>query len=249
MLRVYPPRELTTDGPPLLLAARRLPPAASDAATWPLAPRVSPPSREGGLENTSCARPQVSLTRGRTPSPPNEHAIGPPLLPTSVLVPLLSDSAGDRPIDGSNVVLNAHKPPGKKKNSRLLLGRVPKTSRQPATQSAPPAAVTGQTLTHDLSQGSEIPATDHSRVQEIDSSDGTGDDEEVCALLPLGGASSAQSEERLPLLSSSPLLELTWPSDQQPSLAEVTRLRKAKKAAIGPRKRALLRSCCLAPSQ
>ena len=122
VLRVYPPRELTTGAPPLppmpanlpgLLAARQLPPAASDAATLPLAPRVSPPPREGGLGNASCAPPQVSLTRGRTPSPPYEYAIGHPLLPTSVLVPLLSNSAGDRPIDSSNVVLNAHKPPSK----------------------------------------------------------------------------------------------------------------------------------------
>ena len=79
----------------------------------PLASRVFPLAREGGLENASCAPPPVSLTRGRTPSPPNEHAIAPPLLPTSARVPLLSDSAGDRLIDDSNVVLNAHKPPGK----------------------------------------------------------------------------------------------------------------------------------------
>ena len=103
-----------------------------------LASRVRLPAGEGSLENPSCDPPPVSLTRGRTPSPPNEHATGPPLLPTSVVAPLPSDPADDRLIDDSSVVLNAHKPPGKSKIARPLLSRVQKAKILANQPTSPP---------------------------------------------------------------------------------------------------------------
>ena len=138
------------------------------------ASRVRPPAGERSLENPSYDPPPVSLTRGRTPSPPNEPATGPPLLPTSVVAPLPSDPADDRLIDDGSVVLNAHKPPSKSKIARSLLSRAQaKNSRPPANQSAPLAAVAGQSL-----------APDPRGVQEIDSSDGGCVDEEDCEVRP-----------------------------------------------------------------
>ena len=191
-----------------------------------LASRDFSPSEEGYLEHSARALPPVSHTRGRTPSPPNEHGIAPPVLPTAMLALLPSDLAGDRLIDGS-VVLNAHKPPSKQKTARPLLpllSRVQKSrnARQLANSTAPSAAVTVRSLTP-ASRG----------VQEIDSSDGGPGDEEssgVNALLPPSGGPAARSEEGVAPLSSSPPLGLTWPSDQQPSAEEAARLKRAKKA-------------------
>ena len=191
-----------------------------------LASRDFSPSEEGYLEHSARALPPVSHTRGRTPSPPNEHGIAPPVLPTAMLALLPSDLAGDRLIDGS-VVLNAHKPPSKQKTARPLLpllSRVQKSrnARQLANSTAPSAAVTFRSLTP-ASRG----------VQEIDSSDGGPGDEEssgVNALLPPSGGPAARSEEGVAPLSSSPPLGLTWPSEEGSSAEEAARLKRAKKA-------------------
>ena len=70
----------------------------------------------------------------------------------------------------------------------------------------PPAVVTGQTLTRVLSQGSGKPATNHSGVQEIDSSDGAGDDD--CEVHDYGTDACESTFTPTPPGSSCPPLQL-----------------------------------------
>ena len=86
---------------------------------------------------------------------------------------------------GSNVSINAPKPLIQPKKTARLPD-LPRNARPSASQSAAQTATVGQTPTPERNRGDHKPATNQGQVQEIDTSESSGEEEEVCALLPPG---------------------------------------------------------------